>query len=246
MKCGTMAARKVTRRGKGTVGMVAQKPHAIFIAGALLAFAAFTAPAQAQSRSFACENRHGIVTITATGQNAITIGPVQASTVTLKRSRNDPLYYVNGDNGVRMSPSRTEIDVEIPDFGTVHCRYAPAGSALAMQAMAENPCGPAERQLPETDRCVDINASPAEAQLPMWGASLGGILRTGPGIIFSKIASLREGERVQIVHSTEEVMGGYDWFAVRYKGRDGYQWGGIMCSDDPLPAFLRAANSDVP
>lgn len=194
--------------------------------------------AQAQSRSFACANRHGMVTVTVTGPNSIAAGPIQAQTIKLKKSRKSPLYFINGDYGVRISKDQTEIDVEIPDYGTVHCRYAPAGSRLAKRAMAENPCGPAGKQVPETDRCVDINANPAEAKLPMWGASFGGIVREGPGTNFAKVASLHEGDRVQIVHSTEEVMGGYNWFAVKFNGRSGYQWGGIMCSEDPLPGIL--------
>ncbi len=219
--------------------MTAPKLHTLLVAGALLVPATLaTASAQEKSRSFACENRHGMVKITVTGPRSIAVGPIQAETVTLQRSGESPLYYINGDYGVRVSKDQTEIDVEIPDYGTVHCRYAPAGSALARRAMAENPCGPAGKQVPETDRCVDINASAADAQLPMWGASLGGIVRAGPGMNFAKVASLREGDRIQIVHHTEQVMGGYNWFQIKFRGRNGYQWGGIMCSDDPLPGIL--------
>ncbi len=218
--------------------MATLKLRSIFLAAALLALAVLTAQAQAKSRSFACANRHGIVTVTVTGPDTVTVAPIEAQTIKLKKNRTSPLYFINGDYGVRVSKDQTDIDVEIPDYGTVHCRYAPPGSALAKKAMAENPCGPAGKQMPETDRCVSINASPAEAQLPMWGQSYGGIVRAGPGANFAKVASLREGDRVQIVHSTEKVMGGYNWFQVKFKGRNGYQWGGIMCADDPLPGIL--------
>lgn len=203
---------------------------------------AFATPAQAQSRGFACEKRHGVVTITVTGKNSIVVGPVQATTVKLRKSRNDPLYYINGDYGVRFSRSQTELDLEIPDYGKVHCRHAPPGSALARQAKAQNPCGPAGKPVPETDRCIDINANPVEGKLPMWGESLGGIMREGPGMNFRKVGSLREGDRVEIVHSTEERMGDYTWFQVRHQGRNGYQWGGIMCSEDLLPGILTRCN----
>ena len=218
--------------------MASPKVYALLVAATLLVPAMLaTTPAQAQSRNFACDNRQGMVKLTVIGAHSITAGPIQANTITLKQSDESPLYYINGDYGVRVSQSQTEIDVEIPDYGTVHCRYAPDGSALARQAMAENPCGPAGKQVPETDRCVDINASAAEAQLPMWGASLGGIVRAGPGMNTAKVASLREGDRVQIMHDTEQVMNGYNWFQIKFRGRSGYQWGGIMCSEDPLPGI---------
>ena len=29
-------------------------------------------------------------------------------------------------------------------------------------------------------------------------------------------------------------MDGYDWFKIEFHGRIGYQWGGIMCSAEPI------------
>ena len=32
---------------------------------------------------------------------------------------------------------------------------------------------------------------------------------------------------------------GYSWFKISFGGRTGYQWGGIMCSRNPLNGILK-------
>ena len=62
------------------------------------------------------------------------------------------------------------------------------------------------------------------------GMSLGGSLRSGPGMEFSKAGSLAENTPVTIIRNTGVAMNGYDWFEIRTGSRTTYQWGGIMCS----------------
>ncbi len=62
------------------------------------------------------------------------------------------------------------------------------------------------------------------------GMSLGGSLRSGPGMEFSKDGSLQENTPVTIIRNTGTSMNGYDWFEIRTGSRTTYQWGGIMCS----------------
>ncbi|MEO0636871.1 MAG: SH3 domain-containing protein [Pseudomonadota bacterium] len=61
--------------------------------------------------------------------------------------------------------------------------------------------------------------------------SLGGIVRSGPGLDFDRIDSLPFGEPVSLTERTGVTMDGYEWFKIEYsEGLEGYQWGGIMCS----------------
>ncbi|MEP1442218.1 MAG: SH3 domain-containing protein [Hyphomicrobiales bacterium] len=61
--------------------------------------------------------------------------------------------------------------------------------------------------------------------------SLGGSLRTGPGIQFQKIGSIYGRKRVRLLNNTGVQMNGYNWFEiVTPDGRRAFQWGGIMCS----------------
>ena len=70
--------------------------------------------------------------------------------------------------------------------------------------------------------------------------SLGGKVRAGPGTNFQQIGSLGEGERVSIVANTGVKYDGLDWFEIRFNGKRGYQWGGIMCSQDSrLPGIYQ-------
>lgn len=70
----------------------------------------------------------------------------------------------------------------------------------------------------------------SELALPRKAKSWGGIVRSGPGQNYRKLASLREGERVVLLQKTRKVWNNYPWFKIKYRGRIGYKWGGILCS----------------
>jgi hypothetical protein len=87
-----------------------------------------------------------------------------------------------------------------------------------------------------------LGASPASAQRaatraaepgfnrPVAAGSWGGIVRNGPGMEHARLASLREGERVELLYNTGIVWDGYPWFLIRFRnGQLGFQWGGILC-----------------
>jgi hypothetical protein len=66
---------------------------------------------------------------------------------------------------------------------------------------------------------------------PFEAATWGGVVRSGPGQEFSRLASLAEGERITLVENTGVFWNDYPWFKILYYGnRRGYQWGGIICS----------------
>jgi hypothetical protein len=83
-------------------------------------------------------------------------------------------------------------------------------------------------------------AAPAAAgELPMKGRSFGGILRAAPTEKSAKIASLRDKDPVLIVKKTDAMMDEFAWFQIKFRGRTGYQWGGILCSDAPLAGIYQ-------
>jgi len=81
-------------------------------------------------------------------------------------------------------------------------------------------------------------------ELNMPGRSYGGKLRGGPGMEFRQTGSLAEGDRLTIVRNTGVEMNGYDWFEVRVRGRMAFQWGGILCSDDPVDGIYKTCSED--
>ena len=93
--------------------------------------------------------------------------------------------------------------------------------------------------------CIELKMSERIAELEEWqkppGAStdggfphaartFGGIVRSGPGMDFPKVASLEEGIAVTLVADAGVDMGGFQWFAITWRGKKGFMWGGIMCS----------------
>jgi len=71
----------------------------------------------------------------------------------------------------------------------------------------------------------------------LYGTSYGGVLRSGPGQEFSKVASVHEGDSVEVLQDPDVWMDGYKWFKVRTPQGVGYHWGGIFCiQSDTAPA----------
>lgn len=213
-----------------------------------LALTLQVATATAQTRVFACgEDR--AVTVTATGPDSISVSPVEGVPLRLRSTAGNPLRFNSGEYRVTITPDRSRITVEIPDFGSVACTYRPDLAASGRPGIGNtDPCGPGFRQAPETDRCDPLpgnvqrqrqlpSATPGEGRLPMEGRSFGGIVRSGPGLAAARVASLAEGQTVTILERAQ-AMDGYDWFKIRFRGRTGYQWGGLMCSQNPLGGVL--------
>jgi hypothetical protein len=206
----------------------------------------------AQTRTFACP-KHGPITVTVTGPNSVSAGPIEGKTLRLNKNPQDPLHFLWGDYGIKVAPNQAEITLEIPDWGTEKCIYGARSAAPRPSAppprqpvATRDPCGPGYRQAPETDRCDPIPGAAGkrarEAALagdfPVEAQSLGGIVRALPAQSAARVASLAEGTPVVIMARAEE-MDGYSWFKIGFQGRVGYQWGGIMCSRNPLNGILK-------
>lgn len=82
---------------------------------------------------------------------------------------------------------------------------------------------------PERDAEVTFE----EPSFPIQAGSWGGKVRAGPGMEFAQVASLKEGDSVVLLSVTDVEMNGYLWFRIQYGGgREGFQWGGILCAKD--------------
>ena len=206
-------------------------------------------PAQAQTRSFVCPRNHAI-TITVLDKRSIKTGPIDGATMTLRQTGANPFHFADGDYEVTISPDQSQATVDIPDYGRTVCRFQAGASTAGMKGLGhEDPCGPGFHQVPETDACVSNagtppNAQPqprtgtAEGRFPMPGRSLGGKVRAGPSLDDPKIASLGEGDDITLL-ARAGTMDGYDWFKIGFHGRTGYQWGGIMCAQNPIRGILQ-------
>jgi membrane-bound inhibitor of C-type lysozyme len=83
--------------------------------------------------------------------------------------------------------------------------------------------------------CIPTAANvPLDAVLDTPGRSLGGKVRSGPGMDFPQVGSLAEGTRVKIHANAGVHFNGYDWFEIVTGDVRGYQWGGIICSEGRL------------
>jgi thiamine pyrophosphokinase len=73
--------------------------------------------------------------------------------------------------------------------------------------------------------------APAGGSGALTGYSYGGNLRTGPDDSYPSVAVLAEGDWLDIVENSGVYLDGYAWFYVRTPHGEGYQWGGIICSE---------------
>jgi hypothetical protein len=130
--------------------------------------------------------------------------------------------------------------------GTKRCVRRPdnAPPQRAAQKRADDPCPKDFIQAPETDRCDPVLGAPAPrvpqggGNFPAQGQSLGGILRAGPTQSSPKVISTAEGDEM-IILARGPMWEGYNWFRVDIRGRQGYQWGGIMCSSAPMAGIYQ-------
>lgn len=82
----------------------------------------------------------------------------------------------------------------------------------------------------EVGRVSDEKSRPKSITYPRQAKSWGGIVRSGPGQKYKRKTSLKEGEWITLLGPTNEYFQDRPWFKIKYRGRIGYQWGGIICS----------------
>lgn len=177
--------------------------------------------------------------------------PIDGKSMRMNRDPRNPLRYFNGEYSVTLSPDQGQLLLEIPDWGSANCIYGTVNVKPLIPQQGSgtvDPCGPGFHAVPETDRCdpnpgTNPNAQPrrtgtAEGKFPMGGQSLGGILRSAPSMSSARVAGLKEGSPITLIERAG-AMDGYDWFKVQFRGTTGYQWGGIMCSDQAIRGIFQ-------
>ena len=183
-------------------------PVPLRLAVALAVMALGIVSASAQSGSYRCSDGRN-VTVTVDGPTAVSAGPVGDQILHFRRSRGDRSYYTSGEYGLPLDPRQDRIEVEIPDFGTVTC--ATRGGR---------------------DRGSEARPEPQRpgAHFPHEATSWGGSVRAAPDADSRKIGSLREGEPITLLGEADAPFyQDLPWFRIRFRGRTGYQWGGIIC-----------------
>jgi hypothetical protein len=81
----------------------------------------------------------------------------------------------------------------------------------------------------EQDEAFERNAQRDTQDDTMRGVSYGGVLRAGPGMKYAKVASLQEGDPIDILEDTGIWFNEYKWYRVQTHRGSGYHWGGIFC-----------------
>lgn len=85
------------------------------------------------------------------------------------------------------------------------------------------------RQEQQSDRQEQNRKDTDQQAATTSGMSLGGVLRSGPGMEYGKVASMKDGDPIEIVEDTGVWFNGYKWYRVSTRKGDGYHWGGIFC-----------------
>ena len=217
-------------------------------------------PAAAQdSRSFFC-GEGSYVTITPTGPDTLTAGPIDGQMREFYRNPSARGEFYSGEYGLRAIPSENRIIVEIPDFGDISCimqnpgnapqyqppkqpQYQPPRQQPQYQPPRQQPQYQPPRQQPQYQPPRVPQYQPPQAAAGA-ARSWGGVFRAGPGVGYPRLGSIAEGTYVTILNRAEAPpFNGYPWFRISYNGRVGYHWGGILCPiDQPIPGTTGVCN----
>jgi hypothetical protein len=85
------------------------------------------------------------------------------------------------------------------------------------------------REQTEQDEAFERNSRRDTQDDTTTGMSYGGVLRSGPGMNYAKVASLLEGDPIDVIEDTGVWFNEYKWYKVRTAKGTGYHWGGIFC-----------------
>lgn len=89
-----------------------------------------------------------------------------------------------------------------------------------------------------------IGVSQAQEFYPRNAGSWGGVVRNGPGTNYGHIDGLQENDPVILLSNTRQYKDGYPWFEIQFKNnRQGFMWGGILCSfNQPIPGLFETCS----
>ena len=144
---------------------------------------------------------------------------------------------VGNDNGVA-NPNDIKFVMEVTDggFATPFAEFVfegDSGGTLSYENMLYD-C-----RVAQPSAAVNAAVATAGPLLETPGLSYGGKVRRGPGMQHAQVGSLAEGERIKIIRNTGVHFNGFDWFEVQRGDLIGYHWGGLICSNQPVPGVLQ-------
>lgn len=191
-------------------------------------------------------NRRGTLVLVATGLLLATATMASAATTydcnipgkTLSIIIDDADPYrprvVSNDNGVA-NPDDVKFTMEVFDGGFsapgAEFLFEGEGGTLAYENMLYD-C-----RIQSAGTATPVANAGALLETP--GLSYGGKVRSGPGMQHAQVGSLAEGDRIKIIRNAGVHFNGYDWFEVQQGDLVGYHWGGLMCSNQPVPGVLQ-------
>lgn len=198
---------------------------------------ALTAQAGAQWREFYC-GEQTTLTVKAIDAKTVSAGLINGKTVALKQNPKKPLSFSSGKVMIDIAKDQKSVVLTTPNDEPITCVYPIPDDAMAD---ATEPAGkdPVVVKQPGGGK-TPASVGPASLGKGVTAKSWGGVVRSGPGMDYDKLASLKEGDKITLLENANADMNGYAWFKIRYGGnKTGYQWGGIICAiGKPMPGVF--------
>jgi hypothetical protein len=186
--------------------------------------------AAAQSREFSCGEDY-VVKLKVIDKKTISAGPIAGRTLALMQVPGKTMVYANGKTSLEIGSDQKRIAVRVVGEEPLVCVF-PATEGTAERS-ADTDAGQPAGEKPVAIKPVVKNPTTATADPASKGfaaKSWGGVVRSGPGMEFKQVASLKEGENITVIEDAGVEMNGYRWYKIRFGGnRTGFQWGGILC-----------------
>lgn len=188
--------------------------------------------AAAQSREFFCGENH-VVKLKVIDKKTISAGPIAGRTMALMQVPGKPMVYANGQTSLAIASDQKRIAVRVVGEEPLDCVFPAPEGAAGRSAGNGTDAGQPAGEKPVAVKPVAKNPTTATADPASKGfaaKSWGGVVRSGPGMEFKQVASLKEGEKIMVIEDAGVEMNGYRWYKIRFgASRTGYQWGGILC-----------------
>ena len=187
--------------------------------------------ADAQSREFFCGEAN-VVKLKVIDKKTISAGPIAGRTIALMQVPGKPMVYANGKTSLEIAADQKRIAIRVVGEQATECVF-PVPEGAAERNAGNVTSGEPDGEKPVTSKPVVKSTTTATAEPASKGfaaKSWGGVVRSGPGMDFKQIASLKEGEKITVIEDAGVEMNGYRWYKIRFgANRTGFQWGGILC-----------------
>lgn len=193
----------------------------------------------ATNRTYACGDGAGTVVVSIVTPNRIKVAVAfpgsDDGTMTLTMNGGGDLQsgfqFADGEYGVAITGAGKEkLTYTAPDFGSIDCAWDTSTADTAAPLVQIKPKVTVKLAPdPTVDVAIKAPETNTSSQFPTDGRSCGGIMRNGPSMDKTKVASLKEGAEISILEQAGPIDDqGYAWFKIKIGGKTGYQWGGIL------------------